>query len=284
MLGPLRLVVDDVVVEVPGAKRRAVLALLALAQGRVVVVDHLLGAVWRDDPPGAARAALHSHISRLRGHLGAAASLLESVPGGYRLALSEGSWTRRSLLAAASALNDRLGRSAVSPTVQAMHHYVAGEIDSAAGRRDLAEEHYASAIELARAGGSTFTIGIASVGLLTVRADAGRVDDALGGYRDVIDYWERTGSWIPQWTTLRNLARLLHTLGDHEPALFLEVAADHAPEASAVSDVVWNPATPTVMYDLGDEIASRIRSEASRCARDRVLEVARQSIDRHLTG
>ncbi len=122
------------------------------------------------------------------------------------------------------------------------------------------------------------------MGLLTVRADAGRIDDELRGYRDVIDYWERTGSWIPQWTTLRNLARLLHTLGDHEPALFLEVAADHAPEASAVSDVVWNQAAPTMMPDLDDETASRIRSDASGCARSRVLDVARQSIDRHLTA
>lgn len=39
----------------------------------------------------------------------------------------------------ASVINDRLGEVAVSPSVQAMHRYIAGEIDSAAGRRDLAE-------------------------------------------------------------------------------------------------------------------------------------------------
>ncbi|MGH4006292.1 MAG: hypothetical protein ACRDSO_19565 [Pseudonocardiaceae bacterium] len=153
---------------------------------------------------------------------------------------------------------------------------------SAAGRRDQAKEHYASAIELARAAGSTFTIGIASVGLLTVRADAGRVDDALCGYRDVIDYWERTGSWILQWTTLRNLARLLHTLGDQRAGAVPR--GGRRSRARGVSDAVWNQAAPTMMPDLDDETASRIRSDASGCARSRVLDVARQSIDRHLTA
>ncbi|MGH4008829.1 MAG: hypothetical protein ACRDTH_11855 [Pseudonocardiaceae bacterium] len=47
------------------------------------------------------------------------------------------------------------------------------------------------------------------MGLLTARADAGRVHDALRGYRDVIDYFARTGNWTHQWVALRNLAGLL---------------------------------------------------------------------------
>jgi tetratricopeptide (TPR) repeat protein len=179
----------------------------------------------------------------------------------------------------ASALNDRMAAVATSPTLMALHEYVAGEIDNAAGRSESAEQHYTRAIDLARSSGATFLDGIASVGLLTVLADAGHVVDALHGYRDLIDYWARTGSWIQQWTTLRNLARLLHALGDHDPALFLEVAADHAPDAPAVSDAVWNKASPRPVHN---DSASRIRLEASSCARVRVLEVARQSIDRHL--
>ena len=42
VLGPLRLVVDGVAVEVRGPKRHAMLALLALAEGRIVTVDHLM--------------------------------------------------------------------------------------------------------------------------------------------------------------------------------------------------------------------------------------------------
>jgi predicted ATPase/DNA-binding SARP family transcriptional activator len=90
VLGPLRLVVDGRPVSVPGAKRRAVLALLALAEGHAVTVDHLVDSLWPEDPPVSGRAAVHSHISRLRGHLGPAASRLETLDGAYRLALDVG--------------------------------------------------------------------------------------------------------------------------------------------------------------------------------------------------
>ena len=89
VLGPLRLSVAGTVVDVPGPKRRAVLALLALAQGRAVTADHLLDAIWPGDPPESGRAALQSHVSRLRGHLGAAASRLQTLDGAYRLALAD---------------------------------------------------------------------------------------------------------------------------------------------------------------------------------------------------
>lgn len=90
VLGPLRLHVDGDAVDVRGPKRRAVLALLAIAEGRAVTADHLLDALWPADPPESGRAALHSHVSRLRGHLGAAADRLETLDGGYRLRLGDG--------------------------------------------------------------------------------------------------------------------------------------------------------------------------------------------------
>ena len=85
--GPLRLVVDGAPVEVRGPKRRAVLALLALAGGRAVTADQLVDALWPSAPPESGRAALHSHVSRLRGHLGPGAARLVTVDGGYRLVL-----------------------------------------------------------------------------------------------------------------------------------------------------------------------------------------------------
>ena len=104
------------------------------------------------------------------------------------------------------------------------------------------------------------------------------------GYRDLIDYWERTGSWIQQWTTLRNLARLLHTLGDHETALLLEDAADHAPDAAAVGDSTrTRPWSPGAQHPAGDRVAE-LRWEAPACARARALEMARRSIEHHLAG
>jgi len=90
LLGPLRLVVDGMAVDVRGPKRRAVLALLALAEGRAVTVDHLVDALWPSEVPESGRAALHSHVFRLRAHLGPAAARLQTLHDGYRLVLGTG--------------------------------------------------------------------------------------------------------------------------------------------------------------------------------------------------
>src|SRR5688500_4567443 len=87
VLGPLRLLVAGQAVDVRGPKRRAVLALLAVAEGRAVTLDHLLDALWPVALPESARGALHSHVFRLRGHLGPAGHRLETLDGAYRLAL-----------------------------------------------------------------------------------------------------------------------------------------------------------------------------------------------------
>ncbi len=89
VLGPLRLGVDGLSVDVRGPKRRAVLALLALAEGRTVSVDQVVDALWPDDPPGSARATVHSHVSRLRADLGPGARRLTTDDGGYRLRLAD---------------------------------------------------------------------------------------------------------------------------------------------------------------------------------------------------
>lgn len=89
VLGPLRLAVDGGPVDVRGPKRRAVLALLALAPGRTVTVEQVVDALWPDDPPESARATVHSHVSRLRADLRAAAPRLTTDEGGYRLRLDD---------------------------------------------------------------------------------------------------------------------------------------------------------------------------------------------------
>lgn len=105
-------------------------------------------------------------------------------------------------------LNDRMLAAAVSPTILAFGHYVAGEIDSAGSRGQLAEDHYIRAIDLARTSGATFGVGVAGVGLLALRADTGRIDDALRGCQDVIDPPSVTRT-PPQVTPAANRARAL---------------------------------------------------------------------------
>ena len=87
VLGPLHVKVDGRSVAVPGASRRAVLAVLALAAGRVVGTQTLVDVIWPDDPPETGRRPLHTLISRLRGNLGAAAPRLRRVGAGYVLIL-----------------------------------------------------------------------------------------------------------------------------------------------------------------------------------------------------
>jgi tetratricopeptide (TPR) repeat protein len=176
-------------------------------------------------------------------------------------------------------LKNRMAAAAASPTLSAFGAYVNGEIDAASGRPDHAEEHYARAVDLAQTSGATFVVGIASVGLLTVRASTGRMHDALRGYHDVIGYWDRAGNWTQQWATLRNLAHLLHRLGDHEPAALLDMAAEHAPDSPAVgispgpTDAAAR-STPSPAVTLRPPVPSRAST----------LEVARQAILRNLAG
>jgi len=163
-------------------------------------------------------------------------------------------------------LQRRGSADAPSPTMRAWADYVAGEIENAAGHPEPAERHYRRAIDLARRSGATFLVGVATVGLLTVLTDAGRTADALGGYRDVVDYFARTGNWPHLWPALRNLADLLRRIGDPDAAAVLDAAADHAPDAPAVNRGERQLEPPTAAV-----------------SRAEVLEIARDAIERHLS-
>ena len=165
-------------------------------------------------------------------------------------------------------LNDGGRAGAVSPSMISWGAYVAGEIDSLAGHGEQAERHYRQAVEQARRAGATFVAGVATVGLLSVRAAAGHVHEALGGYREVIDYFARTGNWPHLWVTLRNLATLLRRLGDDEPAALLDAAADAAPDAPAVGPAPADGHSPNGTAPEPDRAA--------------VLGTARRAIERNL--
>ncbi|MGD9526002.1 MAG: BTAD domain-containing putative transcriptional regulator [Dehalococcoidia bacterium] len=164
----------------------------------------------------------------------------------------------------ARALNERGLTGGLPPGTRSWSTYFAGEIENVAGRRELAERHYVRAIADGRAAGSTFLVGVATVGLLSVHAASGRTEEALGGYRDVIDYFARTGNWTHLWVALRNLAALLEDLGDDEAAALIRAAADAAPDAPP------DPAGPPA----GTPVVPRVQ----------VLDVARAAIERQLAG
>ncbi|MFE9748109.1 BTAD domain-containing putative transcriptional regulator [Saccharothrix saharensis] len=85
VLGPLEVTADGAVVEVGGARVRALLVRLAVAAGRVVTTEELADALWPEDRPADEVAAVRSLVSRLRRAL--PADVVRSAPGGYRLDL-----------------------------------------------------------------------------------------------------------------------------------------------------------------------------------------------------
>jgi predicted ATPase/DNA-binding SARP family transcriptional activator len=70
LLGPFEALVRGTPADVGGSKRQALLAMLALRNGRLVHVDALVDGLWGEELPAAPRNALHHHIARLRATLG----------------------------------------------------------------------------------------------------------------------------------------------------------------------------------------------------------------------
>ena len=66
VLGPLEVRENGTVLELGGAKQRAVLALLLLHANEVVSLERLIDGIWGERPPDTAAAAVHGSISRLR--------------------------------------------------------------------------------------------------------------------------------------------------------------------------------------------------------------------------
>lgn len=83
VLGPFEVLAGGAPADVGGSKRQALLAMLALRNGRVVTVDALVDGLWGEELPAAPRNALHHHIARLRAALGEES--IAGSPDGYAL-------------------------------------------------------------------------------------------------------------------------------------------------------------------------------------------------------
>ena len=96
ILGPLEVTDGDRPVDLGGPKQRALLAVLLIDANRVVTLDRLIEALWREAPPARATATLQVFISNLRRSLepGRAprspATVLLTRPPGYLLRVEPG--------------------------------------------------------------------------------------------------------------------------------------------------------------------------------------------------
>ena len=85
VLGPLEVYEGGHPVPLPGARLRALLALLLLNANQVVTADRLIDGLWGESPPAGARKTLQVYVSRLRKELGP--ERIATHPGGYAIAL-----------------------------------------------------------------------------------------------------------------------------------------------------------------------------------------------------
>ncbi|WP_206505380.1 AfsR/SARP family transcriptional regulator [Streptomyces chrestomyceticus] len=86
LLGPVSAFSGDVPVPIGPPKRRAVLALLVLAEGTPVGAERIIEALWDTRPPTHARTIVYGHVSALRGLLHADPSACVATgSGGYAL-------------------------------------------------------------------------------------------------------------------------------------------------------------------------------------------------------
>ena len=88
LLGPVEIVRDGAARPVPGLRRRAILAVLALRRGEVVSTDRLIGTVWGDAAPATVANTLQQHVSQLRQLLGDRSAIRARAPG-YVLAAGD---------------------------------------------------------------------------------------------------------------------------------------------------------------------------------------------------
>ncbi|WP_351226917.1 BTAD domain-containing putative transcriptional regulator [Streptomyces sp. NPDC002133] len=83
VLGPVRAWGDGEALPTGSPQQRALLAALLLREGRTATAAELIDAIWGDEPPSQALAAVRTYASRLRKALGPGALVSES--GGYAI-------------------------------------------------------------------------------------------------------------------------------------------------------------------------------------------------------
>jgi DNA-binding SARP family transcriptional activator/tetratricopeptide (TPR) repeat protein len=91
ILGPLQVMVGGQECAIPPGRQHIVLGVLLLEANRVVSIDHLIDAIWDDDPPATARTQVQICASRLRNRLvEAGCEPIVTRPPGYLMPVRPG--------------------------------------------------------------------------------------------------------------------------------------------------------------------------------------------------
>jgi predicted ATPase/DNA-binding SARP family transcriptional activator len=171
-----------------------------------------------------------------------------------------------------------LAAAAGCATVVGFCDYVAGEIrlDTEPGE---ALPLLLRARDAARRVGNAYLAAIAGVSALSCAARAGDPAGSLGGYAELLDYFERTGSPAQQWTTVRTLIESLARVGHDEPAAVLSGALAASPAALPLVGPDagrMRQAGATLAARLGAPRFAELTAEGASLGDDRALAYARR--------
>ncbi len=158
--------------------------------------------------------------------------------------------------------------------------YVEGEL-RANDRVEDSVPYYREAMAVARRCGATFVEGVASVALASANTRTGDVAAAAEGFDCLLDAWSRTGQTTQLWTTARNAAGLLASVGATHTAALVLVCADRQPGAAAVDPAIarYSGRMYVPLADLvaGHEVQG-LSAEVDRLTPAGVLDLLRREL------
>jgi ATP/maltotriose-dependent transcriptional regulator MalT len=148
---------------------------------------------------------------------------------------------------------------------------------------ETARHRYEQAITLAESVNSTFAANIADVGLAALLARSGDTDNALRAFRRTVHRWHRMQVWHHQWTTLRNLVRLLVGVRAYVEAATLLGAVGAADTAAYGTDADGlREAADLLGQALGAPAFTAAAARGSAMNADAKVDFALATIDRVL--
>lgn len=185
-------------------------------------------------------------------------------------------------VAEAIASADSAGEVAASagPAARAFARYSQGEC-RAESDPDAALPFLDEALALAREHGARFTEGVAWVTLASLRARHSDPRSAVPEFTGLLEHWRRSGNWLQQWTTLRNLAEVLTALGEDETAVVIAAASQAegtaSPTFGSESDRLAQ-VFARARSRLGDERLARARERGRRLHATEVVDLALEAL------
>ena len=117
----------------------------------------------------------------------------------------------------------------------------------------------------------------------SARTRTGDVAGAAQGFGELLNSWQRTGHTTQLWTTARNAAALLASVGRWRVAGLLLICADAQPGAAAVSPTIARH-SGRAFVPLADVVPedrlAEVRSDAARLSAEEILDLAREELTR----